>query len=127
EACIALDSDAQRLACYDAALGRVTTDPKAADLAAAAASQAIKAEKQALSAAPEEDRRSDLFAHDELQAVAANSGKGSLLDSRWELAKDSKLGTFQLRAYKPVYLLPAFWSSKPNQMPQSPNPRNSVD
>ncbi len=127
EACLALDSDALRLACYDAALGRVATDPKTADLAASVASQAIKAEKQAMSETPAERRRPELFAHDELRDVAANAGKGSLLDSRWELAKDSKLGTFQLRAYKPVYLLPAFWSSKPNQMPQSPNPRNSVD
>jgi phospholipase A1 len=49
-----------------------------------------------------------------------------LLDSRWELAKDSKLGAFQLRAYKPVYVLPGFWSSRPNQLPDSPNPANRV-
>ena len=48
------------------------------------------------------------------------------LDSRWELAKDSKLGVFQLRAYKPMYLLPAFWTSKVNDTPSSPNPDNTV-
>ena len=32
--------------------------------------------------------------------LIANAGRGSLLDSRWELAKDSKLGVFQLRGYK---------------------------
>src|SRR3546814_2531962 len=44
---------------------------------------------------------SDLFASEPDDALA-NAGKGSLLDSRWELAKDSKLGTFNFRAYKPV-------------------------
>ncbi|HET6782483.1 MAG TPA: phospholipase A, partial [Pseudoxanthomonas sp.] len=56
----------------------------------------------------------------------ANAGKGSLLDSRWELAKDSKLGVFQMRAYKPVYLFPAFWTSDTNKTPSSPNPDNTV-
>jgi hypothetical protein len=73
---------------------------------------------------------SDLFRREGnsvFDETIANAGKGSLLDSRWELAKDSKLGIFNFRAYKPVYLLPAFWSSKPNAMPHSPNPDNTVD
>lgn len=127
QACFALETDAARLACYDSALGRNPTDTRAADAAAAAAQQA---RKEAKATAKELDeplpRRNELFAHDELATAAANAGRGSLLDSRWELAKDSKLGLFQLRAYKPVYLLPAFWSSKPNVMPRSPNPNNSV-
>jgi phospholipase A1/A2 len=52
--------------------------------------------------------------------------RGSLLDSRWELARDSKLGTFQLRAYKPIYVLPVAWTNHPNRSPQSSNPSNSV-
>nr|WP_303746547.1 phospholipase A [Stenotrophomonas sp. 610A2] len=127
QACFALETDAARLACYDSALGRNPTDTRAADAAAAAAQQA---RKEAKATAKELDeplpRRNELFAHDELATAAANAGRGSLLDSRWELAKDSKLGLFQLRAYKPVYLLPAFWSSKPNEMPHSPNPNNTV-
>ncbi|HWU70067.1 MAG TPA: phospholipase A, partial [Pseudoxanthomonas sp.] len=69
-----------------------------------------------------------VFAVDDPAAAdaLANAGKGSLLDSRWELAKDSKLGVFQMRAYKPVYLLPAFWTSQVNETPYSPNPRNTV-
>src|SRR3546814_15835943 len=66
-----------------------------------------------------------MFASEPDDALA-NAGKGSLLDSRWELAKDLKLGTFNFRAYKPVYLLPAFWSSDQNEMPHSPNTRNTV-
>ncbi|KTF37314.1 phospholipase A, partial [Xanthomonas translucens] len=71
-------------------------------------------------------RTATLFKNDLYDATIANAGKGSLLDSRWELAKDSKLGTFQLRAYKPVYLLPAFWTSKKNETPSSPNPNDTV-
>ena len=127
EACFALDFDAARLACYDKALGRSPADTRAADAAANAALMARKEAKASAKALDEENpRRNELFAHDELDSLAANAGRGSLLDSRWELAKDSKLGLFQLRAYKPVYLLPAFWSSKPNVMPHSPNPNNSV-
>ena len=45
----------------------------------------------------------------------------SLLDRRWELSPDSKLGTWNIRAHQPVYLLPAFWTSDKNEFPQSPN------
>lgn len=127
QACFALDSDALRLSCYDKALGRSPADTRAADAAALAAQQARKEAKATAKAQDEPlPRRNELFAHDDLAAAAANAGRGSLWDSRWELAKDSKLGRFQLRAYKPVYLLPAFWTSKPNAMPRSPNPANSV-
>ena len=50
----------------------------------------------------------------------------SLLDSRWELSPESKLGTFNLRGYKPVYALPLFATSSQNTRPQSPNPDNTV-
>ena len=135
QACLAIETDATRLACYDAALGRSADDTEAAD---AAARQAMEMEKQVReAAAPTEDaelrerashRLGALFGSDPSYAEArANAGKGSLLDSRWELAKDSKLGVFQLRAYKPVYLLPAFWTSDTNETPRSPNPNNTVD
>lgn len=51
----------------------------------------------------------------------------SLLDRRWELSPDSKLGTWNIRAHQPVYLLPAFWTSDKNEFPQSPNVYNTVD
>ncbi|MCC4592471.1 phospholipase A [Xanthomonas campestris pv. cannae] len=132
EACVAISSDAARLACYDQALSRRTADPQAADAAAQAASER---QKQKLDASVPEDagvaertrqRAAAIFKQDRYDSTIANAGKGSLLDSRWELAKDSKLGTFQLRAYKPVYLLPAFWTSKKNELPSSPNPANTV-
>lgn len=127
DACLAISSSAQRLACYDAALGYVAPTPQQADQAAEAAELAVA------SAAPEAEtatgRVTELFARDldpQTRSTIANAGRGSLLDSRWELAKDSKLGVFQLRAYKPVYVLPGFWSSKVNATPSSPNPNNTV-
>ncbi|MFD0738354.1 phospholipase A [Lysobacter koreensis] len=134
EACVAITVDADRLACYDTALGRKASDPKAADSAAreAKATKEVIAgyEQLELEALPPRERVQrkvgDLFRSEDgpdvFDARIANAGKGSLLDSRWELAKDSKLGVFNFRAYKPVYLLPAFWSSDPNEQPASSNP-----
>ena len=51
----------------------------------------------------------------------------SLLDSRWELSPESKLGTWNIRSYQPIYLMPGFWTSKKNEFPQSENPQNTVE
>jgi phospholipase A1 len=130
DACALVEVDADRLACYDRVAGRHALDPARADAAAELARQNREAASEAEAAAATRGDRargaaSDLFASEPDDAIA-NAGKGSLLDSRWELAKDSKLGTFNFRAYKPVYLLPAFWSSDQNELPHSPNPRNTV-
>ena len=130
DACALVEVDVDRLACYDRVAGRGARDPSRADAAAAIARQNREAASEAEAAAATGAERvrsaaNDLFASEPDDALA-NAGKGSLLDSRWELAKDSKLGTFNFRAYKPVYLLPAFWSSDQNEMPHSPNPRNNV-
>ncbi|GAE55188.1 hypothetical protein XPR_1823, partial [Xanthomonas arboricola pv. pruni MAFF 301420] len=126
QACTSVTSDAARLACYDQALGYTPQLTAEADAAAQIAKQkeSKPQDERAIS------RVGDFFradGQDQPKAEAvANAGRGSLLDRRWELAKDSKLGTFQLRGYKPVYLLPAFWTSDSNRTPQSPNPANSV-
>ena len=135
EACVAIETDATRLACYDQALGRMASDTQAADAAAELAAELAKQERKAAApddAAPLSERArhrlGSVFGNDDQYAEArANAGKGSLLDSRWELAKDSKLGVFQMRAYKPVYLFPAFWTSNVNETPSSPNPDNTVE
>ena len=130
DACAMVEVDAERLACYDRVAGRQARSASQADAAAALARQNREAASEAESAAATTTERargaaSDLFASEPDDAIA-NAGKGSLLDSRWELAKGSKLGTFNFRAYKPVYLLPAFWSSDQNELPHSPNPRNTL-
>ena len=130
EACASIETDAGRLACYDAAFGRVHRDVRQADQAATEAERLreLRAQETAKQPAPSLRERvrnaaNDLYRNDDpLAEAVANAGKGSLLDSRWELAKDSKLGTFNFRAYKPVYLLPAFWSNTPNEQPSSSNP-----
>ena len=104
--CTAIESDAQRLACYDQATGRVNLPV---------------AQKRQVEAAP----IAGIFGHDR----PGNSEVGvplSLLDSRWELSRESKLGTFNVRGYKPVYVLPIFVSSNQNNQPHSPNPDNTV-
>ena len=138
EACLALASDTARLACYDQASGYIAPTTEQADQAAVQAQALL--EQQRAAALPADaglaerarQRRDELFRRDDLdfdpvdRAAIANAGRGSLLDSRWELAKDSKLGIFQFRAYKPVYLLPAFWTSDVNATPASSNPDNTV-
>ena len=129
-ACLSIESDADRLRCYDEALGRGKVAPGTADREAAEArltkqriAEYDRAEREA-AARRDNARRmlSELFRaeHDSIfDKRIANAGKGSMLDGRWELAQDSKLGLFNLRGYKPVYLFPAFWTSRANTQPSS--------
>jgi phospholipase A1 len=151
-ACVAIEIDAARLACYDAAAGRAAPSTRQADAAAEAAqaaADAARAEREAKAPGPPAADRAQarrprgnasLFRRDapgapheaepldpEAQAAIANAGKGSLLDTRWELARDSKLGIFNFRAYKPVYLFPLFWSSSTNPHPFSPSRGTATD
>ncbi|WP_425487562.1 phospholipase A [Marilutibacter spongiae] len=131
EACVSIEADADRLACYDRSLGRGARAPRDADIAAREA-RAIQdnlevSEAVAPEAVPAMGAGGELYPNDDpLDRAIANAGKGSLLDSRWELARDSKLGIFNFRAYKPTYLLPVFWTSDVNDTPSSPNPNNTV-
>ena len=43
------------------------------------------------------------------------------MSERWELDSIHRRGTFLLSPYKPVYVLPTRWSSKPNERPYSGN------
>ncbi|MCX7556471.1 phospholipase A [Xanthomonadaceae bacterium JHOS43] len=147
EHCAGIASDLERLACYDTFYRLRPEDTHAADEAARAAAAALAA-RQAVEATATEpsideasglQRRprrwfapgepsdiSEIVPLDDAVSILANAGRGSLLDSRWELAKDSKFGVFNLRAYKPIYALPMFWASRPNPQPHSSNPDNSI-
>lgn len=100
--CVSIADDAARLACYDQALRP----------AQAAAPAAPTTNRPAREASPE------VFAHE--AALASGPESTSLLGRRWELDEASKQGEFHIRAYKPVYLLPFFFTSKTNQTPSSP-------
>ncbi len=107
EGCVGIAADAERLACYDRALGR---DRRPGSLEETPQTPELMTRPEAAESGPEEP------------PVAS-----SLLDGRWELTKKAKLGTFGLRAYKPLYLLPGVYTDKPNQFPSSPIPGHSVD
>lgn len=42
------------------------------------------------------------------------------LSARWELGSEDRKPTFRLRSYRDIYVLPATWSSDPNDHPRSP-------
>ncbi|GLQ94256.1 phospholipase A [Dyella acidisoli] len=110
KACTGINSDAQRLICYDRATGR-TQMPAAQKRITPSATQDTAA------------------FHRERETAAATGNVSpplSLLDSRWELSPDSKLGTFNLRGYQPIYVLPFFGTTHQNNLPYSPNPVNAV-
>lgn len=130
KACTNITSDAQRLDCYDRALGHKPSAGRAS------AVRETPRNRVPISTPPEHEGQNGLFNHDKpawaragtasTGASADNADSVSLLDSRWELAADSKLGTYNVRGYKPVYLLPVFYTTRVNDRPYSPSPDNTV-
>ena len=120
EACAAIESSAERLSCYDVLFK-----------APAATTENLVSERRAATElAPEPTNLKEKFSRGVSNVYVAEAPNlnpnVSLLDSRWELSPDSKLGTWNIRAYQPVYLLPVFWTSDKNERPQSENPENTV-
>ncbi|MFW1968991.1 phospholipase A [Acinetobacter guillouiae] len=124
QACVALESNADRLACYDKIFKIPTVAPQVLVSEQRAALDIQKADVE-----PETLKDKITQKAENLFAIHGDKidPNTSLLDRRWELSQDSKLGTWNIRANQPVYLLPAFWTSKKNGFPQSPNPQNTVD
>lgn len=124
EACVALASNAERLACYDA-LFKIPEEVKPLLVSERQAAQELQPEANEKLTLKE--KVSHAFS-DRLFAVEAPqlNPNLSLLDSRWELSQDSKLGTWNIRGYQPVYLMPGYWTSDKNERPSSPNPNNTV-
>ena len=121
EACVALASNADRLACYDALF----------KIPEAVKPHIVSEQRAAMEIAPEPENITGKIAQS-VSSVFASEGPKispnlSLMDSRWELSPESKLGTWNIRAYQPVYLMPGFWTTDKNEYPQSPNPTNTVD
>ncbi len=56
-----------------------------------------------------------------------NNEKPRSMTQRWELDTITSSGTFVITPYKPIYLLPARWSSEPNGQPQSGNQSPDYD
>ncbi|WP_407304365.1 phospholipase A [Acinetobacter sp.] len=123
EACVALDSNADRLACYDT-LFKVSEDNKTPLLSERQAANEIAPKPT------EPETIQEKISHGVSSVFSAEGPKidpnRSLLDKRWELSSDSKLGTWNIRAHQPVYLMPGFWTSDKNERPSSPNENNTV-
>lgn len=131
EACVALESNADRLSCYDTAFGR----PLAASLPTPVASPETPPIAALIAPAPAQQTPTPstsifagMFDLDRPIRLEADPFDPtiSLLDRRWELSEKAKLGTFNIRSYKPVYLLPVFYTGNVNELPTSPNPDNQV-
>lgn len=140
KACTGIAVDTLRLACYDRALGRHQVHgEEARDVQQSSAPEPAGASSVATRPTTHSSETSgqgwNLFSreHEALQSRQARAqGKPatprpSLLDGRWELSPDSKLGTFGLRGYKPVYFLPAYHMNRVNDLPHSPAPDHSLD
>ena len=124
EACTALALNAERLSCYDA-LFKIPEEIKPALISERQAAQEIKPEPTEPLTLKE--KVSHAFSDRLFAAEAPNLNPNlSLLDSRWELSQESKLGTWNIRGYQPVYLMPAYWTSDKNERPSSPNENNIV-
>ncbi len=113
-ACTGIEGDAQRLACYDHSTGRVNLPAAQKRADKSAATPAIFRSGAAPSTS------SSTQPNNEVDKPL------SLLDSRWELAPETHLGTLNLRGYRPMYIMPLFVTSRQNKRPESPNPTNSA-
>ena len=95
--CPDIDDDAQRLACYDRAAGRLPMP-----------ATAIHPKNV------------------EPVAQSEGSSRESTLAALWELEPEFERGTFKLVPHRSNYLLLGRYSDNPNTLPSSPNPINNL-
>ncbi|HET6587034.1 MAG TPA: phospholipase A [Oleiagrimonas sp.] len=130
KACTSITSDALRLACYDRALGRT---PPPDTTVHETPHHRVPIHTPPPGIAGHEHSLFNIDKPVRVRSGTATASAGvpqapsiSLLDSRWELSSDSKLGTFNVRGYKPVYLLPVFYTTNVNNRPHSPSPDHTA-
>lgn len=104
QACAAIGAPADRLACYDRALGRA---PEIAATAAPAAATSLLAPKGEPLPAAAPLREGD-------------TEPPSLLARYWELEPGTKRGVFNFVGYRPSYVMPLHVTSRINRAPSSP-------
>jgi phospholipase A1 len=107
--CRATEDDLKRLACYDAASGRI-----------------IKNDQQKTVVKDDPAMVSKIAVLPTKLDDTRPGTRPSSLDERWDLDGNPDPALFTLRPYKPVYILPVFYSSSPNTHPTSPNPANDA-
>lgn len=108
--CVEIGAPADRLACYDKAMGRA---PEPAGPPAAAENPA--------GGAPAPASTSLLAPKGTVVSVAAERQEApSLMSKFWELAPEDKRGVFNFVGYRANYVLPLQRTSRINRAPQSP-------
>lgn len=107
--CKATEDDLKRLACYDAASGRIIKNDQQKTVVKDG--PAVVGKIAVLPAKLDDTRPGT---------------RPSSLDERWDLDGTPSPQLFALRPYKPVYILPAFYSSSPSTRATSPNPENNA-
>jgi len=127
EKCAAIGAAADRLACYDKAMGRApapTTPPAYAQNPAGGAPKSAPEALQKENEKSEPQSSSLLAPKDAAVSVAAEAQQQetpSLLSRFWELGAKDKRGVFNFVGYKANYVLPLHWTSNINRSPQSPS------
>ena len=106
--CKSIEDDPKRLACYDSVTGRVVS----------------KREQQLPAVVQDDGSGGGLVAR--RQPVPLPGTRPSSLAERWDLDGTPSPALFALRPYKPVYILPAFYSKRPTTTISSPNPDNNA-
>ncbi|MBU3848186.1 MAG: phospholipase A [Candidatus Acinetobacter avistercoris] len=123
EACVALEANSDRLACYDLVFKSPSIEQAVLVSEKQAAQQIQPPETEPVDFKERIGRKIDTLFSLEGPKISPNT---SLFDKRWELSPDSKLGTWNIRAHQPVYLLPGFWTTDKNEFPESPNENNTA-
>lgn len=109
--CKSLEEDLKRLACYDSASGRSVT----------------KSDQQMPSVVKDvaDDVSGIGLVATRKRDTTPPGTRPSSLAERWDLDGTPSPALFALRPYKPVYILPAFYSSSPTTQVTSPNADNN--
>ncbi|MFG6415299.1 phospholipase A [Roseateles sp. DC23W] len=115
--CVEIGAPADRLACYDKAMGRASAPaapPAYVENPAGGAPTAA--------AVPVPVSTSLLAPKGDVVAVAAERQEPSSLMSKfWELEPQDKRGVFNFVGYRANYVLPIHWTTRINRSPQSPS------
>jgi phospholipase A1 len=116
DACRALEEPLRRLACYDTIPGADVTGEE--DLAEIVEEPSTDRELVLLEVEPEAVKKDEV-------PIAR-----SRMMRHWELDSATHGGLLRVRRHEPVYVLPARWSSNPNDRPETPTlavPSNSIE
>jgi len=109
DACRVLDDPLRRLQCYDRIPGASVAGAEDGEVEAVEPVLADSTPGAAGQQPPEDTRE-----------VPATPVERSRMTRRWELDDATHGGLLRVRRHNPVYVLPARWSSNPNERPMSP-------